>query len=107
MWNLKRNDKNELIYKTETDSQTSRTNLTVTRGKGEGEGIVREFGIDMYTLLYLFIYLFIFIWLCQVLVVGRGLLSCGTQTLSCDMHVGSSSLTRDRTRAPCIGSTES
>ena len=25
----------------------------VTRGKGEGEGIVREGGIDMYTLLYL------------------------------------------------------
>ena len=27
--------------------------LIVTRGKGWGEGIVREFGIDMYTLLYL------------------------------------------------------
>ena len=25
----------------------------VTRGEGCGEGIVREFGIDMYTLLYL------------------------------------------------------
>ena len=25
----------------------------VTRGEGWGEGIVREFGIDMYTLLYL------------------------------------------------------
>ena len=34
-------------------------------------------------------------------------LSCGMQTLSCGMHVGSSSLTRDRTRAPCIGSMES
>ena len=29
------------------------------------------------------------------------------RTLSCGTHVGSSSLTRDRTRAPCIGSTES
>ena len=27
--------------------------LIVTRGKDWGEGIVREFGIDMYTLLYL------------------------------------------------------
>ena len=34
------------------------------------------------------------------LVAPSGLLSCG-------MHVGSSSLTRDRTQAPCIGSTES
>ena len=29
------------------------------------------------------------------------------QTFSCGMHTGSSSLTRDRTRAPCIGSAES
>ena len=28
-------------------------NLYLPRGKGEGEGIVREFGMDMYTLLYL------------------------------------------------------
>ena len=34
-------------------------------------------------------------------------LSCGMWTLSCDMHVGSSFLTRDRTWAPCIGSAES
>ena len=27
--------------------------LMATREKGRGEGIVREFGIDMYTLLYL------------------------------------------------------
>ena len=27
--------------------------LTVTREEGWGEGIVREFGIDMYTLVYL------------------------------------------------------
>ena len=29
------------------------------------------------------------------------------QTLSCGVHVGSSSPTTNRTRAPCIGSTES
>ena len=34
------------------------------------------------------------------LVVACGLLSCG-------MHVGSSSLTRDRTRAPCIACAKS
>ena len=54
---------------------------------------------------YLFIYLFI--WLHWVFVAARGLLSCGMQTLSCGMHVGSSSLTRDQTWAPCIGSMES
>ena len=37
MWNLKRNDTNELICKTETDSQTQ-SEFTVTRGKGEGQG---------------------------------------------------------------------
>ena len=52
MQNLKRNDTNELIYKTETDSRL-REQTMVTRGEGWGEGIVREFGIDMYTLLYL------------------------------------------------------
>ena len=45
--------------------------------------------------IYLFIYL-----------VALGL-SCGMWTLSCGMHVGSSSLTKDRTRAPCLGSAES
>ena len=34
-------------------------------------------------------------------------LHCGMRALSCSMHVGSSSLARDRTQAPCIGSTES
>ena len=46
---------------------------------------------------YLFIYLF---WLHWVLVATCRLLSWG-------IHAGSSSPTRDRTRAPCIGSTES
>ena len=42
-----------------------------------------------------------FICLCQVLVMARGIfdLHCG--------HVGSSSLTRDQTWAPCIGRTKS
>ena len=33
MWNLKY-DTNELIYKTERDSQTQKTNLCYQRGKG-------------------------------------------------------------------------
>ena len=41
------------------------------------------------------------------LVVAHQLRSCGMRTPSCSMHVGSSSLTRDPTRAPCIGSAES
>ena len=36
MWNLK-NDTNELIYKTETDSQIQKTNLQLPKGK-EMEG---------------------------------------------------------------------
>ena len=31
----------------------------------------------------------------------------GMQTLSCGMHAGSSSLIRDQTQAPCIGSVNS
>ena len=31
-------DTDELIYKTETDSQTLRMNIWLPRGKGEGEG---------------------------------------------------------------------
>ena len=37
MWNLKY-DTNELIYKTETDSQTQKTYLWLPVGQGEGEG---------------------------------------------------------------------
>ena len=69
---------------------------------------------NLQRLLFIF-YLFILFWLCRVLVVARGIFSCGTQDLlvaacgllSCGMHVGSSSPTRDRTQAPCIGSAES
>ena len=39
--------------------------------------------------------------------MARRLLSCSKQTLSCGMHVGSSSPTRDQTQAPSIGSVES
>ena len=52
---------------------------------------VREEGLGC----YLFIYL------------GCTGFSCGMQTLSCGMHVESSSPTRDRTWVPCIGSSES
>ena len=51
MWNLKRNNKNELSYKTETH-RLKRMNLWFLEGWGR-EGIVREFGMDMDTLLYL------------------------------------------------------
>ena len=36
MWNLKK-DTNELIYKTETDSQTLKRNLQLPNGKDGGE----------------------------------------------------------------------
>ena len=52
MWNLKKNDTNEIIYKTEIDSQKQKTNLWLPKGKGGG-GVNWEFGIDIYTLLYL------------------------------------------------------
>ena len=51
MWNLKY-DTNELIYKTETDSQTQKTNLWLPKGK-EGGGINQEFGISRHKLLYI------------------------------------------------------
>ena len=50
MWNLKKNT-NELIFKTETDSQTE-NKLKVTKGEKEG-GINWEFGINRYILLYI------------------------------------------------------
>ena len=53
MRNLERNDTNELIYKTEIDSQTENEFMVTTRGYEWGEGIIREFGVNMYTLLYL------------------------------------------------------
>ena len=52
MWNLKY-DTNELIYKTETDLQTQKTDLWLPKGKGGGGGINQELGINRYTLLYI------------------------------------------------------
>jgi len=49
MWSLKRHDTNDLTYK--TDSQTLRSLWLL--GEGWGEGIVMEFRVEMYTLLYL------------------------------------------------------
>ena len=37
MWNLKKKGTNKLIYKTERDSQTQKTNLWLPKGKGRGE----------------------------------------------------------------------
>ena len=42
MWNLKY-DPNELIYETETDSQTYRSDLWLPRGRGLGEGKIGSF----------------------------------------------------------------
>ena len=47
MWNLRRNDTKELAYR--ADSWTWEKELAVAAG----EGIAREFKVDMYTLLYL------------------------------------------------------
>ena len=46
MQNLKRNDTNELIYRTETDSEAWRTNLQFL---GRMKGRDREFGMDVST----------------------------------------------------------
>ena len=52
MWNLKY-DTNELIYETETDSQTQRTDLWLPRGwGGGGEGMDWELGVSRCKLLY-------------------------------------------------------
>ena len=54
--------------------------------------------------LHFFFDIYLFIWLLWVLVVA-----CGIFAAACELLVaacGSSSLTRDRTRAPCIGSVE-
>ena len=51
MWNLKRNDTNELIEQKET--HRLRDKYMVARGEGWGKGIARKFGMNKYTLLYL------------------------------------------------------
>ena len=51
MWNLKY-DTNELIFKTETDSQTQRTDFLVVKGEEGGRGTEWEFGVSRCKLLY-------------------------------------------------------
>lgn len=51
MRSLKRNDTDELTYKTETGSDLE--SLWFQSGRRMGQKIVREFGINIYTLLYL------------------------------------------------------
>ena len=52
--------------------------------------------------------IYLFISAAPGLSCGMRALRCGMRDLfSCGVHVGSSSPTRDRTRAPCIGSVES
>ena len=48
-----KNVTNELIYRTETDSQISKSNLWLPKGKCGGKVINREIGINIYTLLYI------------------------------------------------------
>ena len=50
MWNLKY-DTNELIYKTETDSWTQKTNLWLPKGKG-GAGELGVWDQQMQTITY-------------------------------------------------------
>ena len=52
LYELKKSDTNELIYKTDRDRLREQTH-GYKRGRVDGGGIVKEFGIDMYTLLYL------------------------------------------------------
>ena len=44
---------NELIYETETDSQTQRTDLWLPRGRGVEGGMDWEFGVSRCKLLYI------------------------------------------------------
>ena len=53
MWNLKKKKYKWTYLQNRNKLTVLKKNLLVTRGEGLGEGIVREFGIDMYTLLYL------------------------------------------------------
>ena len=52
MWNLIRNDTNEL-FKNRNRLIALENELMAAKKEGWGEGIIREFGMDMYTLLYL------------------------------------------------------
>ena len=52
MWNLKYNT-NELIYETETDTQTERTDLLLPRWRGSGRGMDWEFEVSRCKLVYI------------------------------------------------------
>ena len=41
------------MNKTETDSQTKKTNFWLPKEKGEGGGVNQEFGMNIYTALYI------------------------------------------------------
>ena len=51
VWNLKRIDTNELIKQNQTHRPRER--IYGGQGEGWGQGIIREFGMDMHCLLYL------------------------------------------------------
>ena len=51
MWDLKKNT-NQIIYKTEIESQMQKTNLWLPKGSGK-ERINWEIGMDIYTLLHI------------------------------------------------------
>jgi len=51
MWNLKY-DTNESVYKTETDSQTERTDLRQSREREDVRGMKWEVGVSRCKLLY-------------------------------------------------------
>ena len=50
--------------------------------------------------------IFFFFFFKNLFILAEPGLSCGMHPLSCNMHAGSSSPTRDRTQAPCIGNAE-
>ena len=53
MWNLiLKKDTNELIYKTETDSQTKKTNLWLPKEKGGGRNKSGAWDEHAYTTIY-------------------------------------------------------
>ena len=52
-WGAGKNNINELIYKTEIDSQTQNTNLWLPNGKGAGRDKLVGVGMNIYTPLYI------------------------------------------------------
>ena len=52
MWNLGEKNTNELMYKTEKDSDIESKHMVIKRKRGRG-GINQEDGINIYTLLYI------------------------------------------------------